>query len=54
MSETLKTALSTAMTGVKNDVLEIIEVAVPAGLAIVAVTLAIRVGISFFKSIVRG
>ena len=51
MSETVKTALTTAMTGVKNDVLSIIEVAVPAALAIVGVVMAIRIGINFFKSI---
>lgn len=51
MSEGVKTALQTAMTGVKNDVLGIIEVAVPAGLAITAVTMSIRMGIQFFKSV---
>lgn len=51
MSEGVKTALQTAMTGVKNDVLGIIEVAVPAGLAITAVTMSIKMGVSFFKSI---
>lgn len=53
MSEAVKTALTTAMTGVKTDVLSIIEVAVPAGLAIVSVTLAIKIGVSFFKSICK-
>lgn len=51
MSEAVKTALSTAMTGVKTDVLGIIEVAVPCALAIVGVVMAIKIGISFFKSI---
>ncbi|MGN0132907.1 MAG: hypothetical protein ACI4AA_10735 [Lachnospiraceae bacterium] len=51
MSESVKTALTTAMTGVKTDVLSIIEVAVPAALAIVGVVMAIRLGVRFFKSI---
>ena len=51
MSESVKTALTTSMTTVKTDVLSIIEVAVPAALAIVGVVLAIKIGIRFFKSI---
>ncbi len=53
MSESVKTALTTAFTGVKTDVLSIIEVAVPAALAIVAVTMAIKIGVGFFRSIAR-
>lgn len=51
MSESVKTALQTAMTGVKSDVLGIIEIAVPAALAIVAVVMSIKMGVRFFKSI---
>lgn len=51
MSESIKTALTTAMTGVKTDVLAIIEVAVPCGLAITGVTMAIRMGVQFFRSV---
>lgn len=51
MSETVKTSLTTAMTGVKTDVLAVIEIAVPAALAIVAVAMAIKIGVRFFKSI---
>ena len=53
MSESVKTALTTAFTGVKTDVLAIIEVAVPAALAIVAVIMAIKIGVGFFRSIAR-
>lgn len=53
MSETLKTALSTGFTQVKTDTLEILGVALPAGLAIVAVVMSVRIGISFFKSIAQ-
>lgn len=51
MSESVKTALTTAMSGVKTDVLGIIEVAVPAALAIVGVVMAVKLGVRFFKSI---
>ncbi len=51
MSETLRTAMTTAFTGVKNDVLANLEVAVPAALGIVAVVMAVKIGIKFFKSI---
>lgn len=51
MSEGVKTALQTAMTGVKTDVLGIVEIAVPAALAIVAVVMSIKMGVRFFKSI---
>ena len=53
MSEGVKTALTTAFTGVKTDVLSIVEIAVPAALAIVAVTMAIKIGVGFFRSIAK-
>lgn len=51
MSESLKLALTTAMTTVKSDVLEIMEVAVPAALAVVGVVMAVKIGVNFFKSL---
>ena len=51
MSSTLQTAMTTAFTGVRNDVLANLEVAVPAALGIVAVVMAVKIGIKFFKSI---
>lgn len=51
MSETIKSALTTAMTSVKTDVLDILEVAVPAALAVVGVVMAIKIGVKFFKSL---
>lgn len=51
MSDTLTTALNTAFTGVKTDYLSILEKALPAGLTILSITLAITLGIRFFKKI---
>lgn len=49
--ETLKTALTTAFTQVKTDTLDILGVALPAALGIVAVIMAVKIGIRFFKSV---
>lgn len=51
MSEALTTAISTAFTGVKTDVIDIMETALPVALAIVGVGLAITLGVKFFKKI---
>lgn len=51
MSDTVTTALSTAFTSVKTDYLSILEKALPAGLAILSITLAITLGIKFFKKV---
>ena len=51
--DTLKTALTTAFTGVKTDTLDIMGVALPAALGIVSVVMAVRIGINFFKSIAQ-
>lgn len=49
MDDALKTAMTTAFTGVKTDVLDIIGTALPIALAIVGIGLAITMGIKFFK-----
>ena len=49
--EALKTSLSTAFSSVKTDALDIIGVALPAGLGILSVVMAIKIGIKFFKSV---
>ena len=49
--EALKTALTTAFTQVKSDTLDILGVALPAALGIVAVIMAVKIGIKFFKSV---
>ncbi len=51
MSDTVTTALNTAFTGVKTDYLTIIEKALPAAIAILSISLAIKLGIKFFKNI---
>lgn len=51
MSDTMTTALTTAFTSVKGDVMSIIETALPVGVAIMGVTIAITIGIRFFKRI---
>lgn len=52
--EVLKTALTTAFTQVKTDTLDILGVALPAALGIVAVIMAVKVGIKFFKNVTNG
>ncbi len=51
ISEAMKTALTTAFTGIQTDVMSIITIALPAALAIAGVGIAIRLGINFFRSI---
>ncbi len=51
MSEAMKTAFSTAVEGIKADVTSMITVALPAGLGIAGIMIAVRLGISFFKTI---
>lgn len=52
--EGLITALGTAFNGVSANVMDIIEVALPVGVGIVAAIFAIKYGIRFFKSIAKG
>lgn len=54
MSEALLTSMETAFTAVKSDVTTIIGKALPAGLAILSITLAIKIGMRFFKSVSQG
>ena len=51
LSETLTQAINTAFTAVKTDVVTLFEKALPAGLAILGLSLAITLGIKFFKKI---
>lgn len=51
MSETLTSAFTTAVGTIKTDVLTMLSTALPAGLAIMGVGLAVRIGINFFRSI---
>ncbi len=51
MSEAMKTAFSTAVDTIKTDVVSMITVALPAGLGIAGIMIAVRLGIRFFKTI---
>lgn len=51
MTEGMSNAITTAFGSVKSDVLEIIGTALPVGLAIMGVGLAITLGVKFFKKV---
>ena len=51
MSESMQTALSTAFTGIKTDVLDAMGTALPIALAVVAAGLGIMLAVKFFKRI---
>lgn len=51
MTEELTTVFTTALTQVQTDVVSMVKVAFPVGLAIMGLFLAIRLGIGFFKSV---
>lgn len=53
MGEALTGAFTTAVGTIKADVLTMIQTALPAGLAIMGVGLAVSIGIGFFRSIAR-
>ena len=51
LTEGMKTAFSNAVSSIQTDVVGMITVALPAGLAIMGIRLAMRLGVSFFRSI---
>lgn len=51
VTEAMKTALTTAFEGVASDVSSIATIALPVGLGIAGLFIAIRLGIGFFKSV---
>lgn len=51
MSEAMVTAFETALTAVQTDVVTMVTTALPIGLAIMGLFLAIRLGINFFRGI---
>lgn len=53
MTDEMTKAVSTAFTSVKTDVLSMFETALPIGLAIMGVALAIGLGVKFFKKIAK-
>ena len=53
IDETMKTALTTAFTGIKEDVVALINIALPAALVIVGIGIAVTLGIKFFKKFAK-
>lgn len=51
MTDAMKTALDTAFKGISADVFDVMGTALPIGLGIAGVFIAIRLGIGFFRSI---
>lgn len=51
LTDAMKTAVTTALNGVSADVFDLMGIALPIGLGIAGVFLAIRLGINFFRSI---
>lgn len=51
INETMTTAFTSALDAVKGDVSTMVTIALPVGLAIMGLFLAIRLGIGFFRSI---
>ena len=51
VTEAMKTAFEVALKGVQGDVSAMVTIALPVALGIMGLFLAIRLGISFFRSI---
>lgn len=49
--ESINQAFTTAVGTIKTDTISMIETALPAGLAIAGIMIAVRLGIHFFRSI---
>lgn len=51
MSESMTTAVKSAFSSIKTDVVSMMETALPVALAIVGIGLAVMLGVKFFKKI---
>lgn len=51
LTEIMKTSFSDAISSIQDDVTGMIALAMPAGLSIMGITLAVRLGIGFFRTI---
>lgn len=51
LTEGMKTAFNNAIEGIQSDVTTMIATALPAGLAIMGIRLAVRIGVGFFRTI---
>lgn len=52
-SDQVQTALSTAFTAVQGDIVKMILVALPIGLTVMGLSVAIRYGVKFFKTVLK-
>lgn len=51
ITEALTQAFQTAVTSIQTDVVSMLTLALPAGLAIFGISFVIRKGVSFFQSL---
>lgn len=51
LTDAMKTAFTTALSGISADVFDMIATALPIGLGIAGVFLAVRLGVNFFRSV---
>lgn len=51
ITDAMKTAFDSGVTAVQTDVSDMVTLALPAGMAIMGLFMAIRLGISFFRSL---
>lgn len=51
LDDTMKSVITTALTGIGNDVVSIAKIGLPIGLGITGLFLAIGLGVRFFKSL---
>lgn len=51
LTDAMKTALTTAFNAISADVLDVMAIALPIGLSITGVFMAVRLGIRFFHSV---
>lgn len=51
LTDAMKTAITNALNGINTSVFEVMGIALPIGLGIAGVFMAIRLGLNFFRSI---
>lgn len=51
LTDAMKTAFTTALNGISADVFDLMGVALPIGIGIAGVFMAIRLGMRFFHSV---
>lgn len=51
LTDAMKTAITDALNGINTSVFEVMGIALPIGLGIAGVFMAIRLGLNFFRSI---